>query len=162
MESIWIKGKLFSRIHVRHLGHHKHPSMSSSICDTKCYRWGFGAHKHRGTCCKRGRTNWKHNPNADICKQAVNHGILMVGQQKQLISELHFDEFRSRSSFLYCQIRFKKPGDYLFWFSLGGNVMDQRSGECRFSGRIKMGTRTVKCWTRRLPLLEQDHPKLQL
>ena len=24
-------------------------------------------------CGKRGRTNWKHNPNADICKKAADH-----------------------------------------------------------------------------------------
>ena len=33
------------------------------------------AHKHKETCGKRGRTNWKHNPNADICKKAADHKL---------------------------------------------------------------------------------------
>ena len=31
------------------------------------------ADKHKETCGKRGRTNWKRNPNADICKKAADH-----------------------------------------------------------------------------------------
>ena len=37
----------------------------------------------------------------------------------------------------------QKPGNYLFWFSLGGNVMDQRGGDGRFIGWIKKTSRSV-------------------
>ena len=32
-----------------------------------------GIHQFTTPSRKRGRTNWKHNPNANICKQAVDH-----------------------------------------------------------------------------------------
>ena len=53
----------------------------------------------------------------------------MVGQRRQQISELQFVKFPTPSSFLYWRTRFKKPGDYLFQFSFGNYVMDQRSGD---------------------------------
>ena len=58
----------------------------------------------------------------------------MVGQQRQQISELQFDKFRAPQSFLYLEDKIQKPCDYLFGFSLGGNVMDQRGGDGRFNG----------------------------
>ena len=30
----------------------------------------------------------------------------------------------------------QKPSDYLFWFSIGSNVMDQKSGDGRFIEQI--------------------------
>ena len=55
----------------------------------------------------------------------------------------------------------QKPSDYLFWISLGSNVMDQRSGDGRFIARIKnlaIGCWKVffqisRCWIWRLHLL---------
>ena len=38
----------------------------------------------------------------------------MVGQQRQQISELQFDNFLTLSTFLCWKIRFKKPSDFLF------------------------------------------------
>ena len=58
----------------------------------------------------------------------------MAVQQRLQISELQFDEFPTASSFLCWKMRFRNPGKFMFRFSLGGYVMDQRSGDGRFSG----------------------------
>ena len=58
----------------------------------------------------------------------------MVGQQRQQISELQFDKFPSPQSFFMLEDKIQKPGEFLFRFSLGGNVMDQRCGDGRFNG----------------------------
>ena len=137
-------------------------SRNASICDTKCYRWGSGAHWQRGTCCKRERTNWKHNPNADICTQAVNHEILQFcGYSTEFcgwtaktadigtsIWQIHYSIIIFR-----LEDKIQRPGDYLFWFSFGSSVMDQRGGDGRFNGGTEVITIMFKCWTRRLPLL---------
>ena len=59
----------------------------------------------------------------------------MVDQQRLLISELHFDKFPTPSTVLMLEDKMQNPSNCLFWFSLGGDVMDQRSGDGRFSGR---------------------------
>ena len=90
--------KMLLQIHVRHLSHHKHLSRYSSFCDTNCCRWGSGAHEHRGTCCKRGRTNWKRNPNADVSKTAVNHELILSYLRKfHKIQWLYIKDCRFRS-----------------------------------------------------------------
>ena len=61
----------------------------------------------------------------------------MVGQQRPQISELQFDKFPTPSSFLL-EDKIQKPGDYLFGFSLGGNVVDQRGGDGRLNGGIEV------------------------
>ena len=53
----------------------------------------------------------------------------MADQQRLQISELNFDRFPTLSTFSCWKIRFKNLGVFLFWFSLGNNVMDQRSGD---------------------------------
>ena len=52
----------------------------------------------------------------------------MVGQQRQQISKLQFDKFPTPSSFLYRKISFKSQVTTCSDF-LGGDVMDQRSGD---------------------------------
>ena len=52
-------------------------------------------------------------------------------QQRLQISELQFDKFPTPSTFSCWKI---SPSQCLFRFFLGGNVMDQRSGDGRFSG----------------------------
>ena len=79
-----------------------------------------GAHMHRSTCGKRGRTNWKRNPNADICWKSATMSFL---QQRQQISELQFDKFPTPCSFLYWKIKFKNqvttcsdfPSEAMLW-----------------------------------------------
>ena len=53
----------------------------------------------------------------------------VVGQQKQQMSELQFDKFPSPQSFSVLEDKIQEPSDYLFRFSIGSNVMDQRSGD---------------------------------
>ena len=43
-------------------------------------------------------------------------------------------KFSTPSSFLYWKIKIQNPSKFLFRFSLGSYVMDQRSGDGRFSG----------------------------
>ena len=52
----------------------------------------------------------------------------MFGQQRQQISELQFDKFPTHDHFML-EDKIQKLGDYLFRFSIGSNVMDQRSGD---------------------------------
>ena len=106
---------------------------NSSLYDTKCYKCGSSACLYRDTCCKRWRTNLKHNPNADICRMAVStvNSFLpvdipqnsMVGQQRQQISELQFEKFSTHSTFSCWKIRFKNqvttcsdfPSEAMLW-----------------------------------------------
>ena len=53
----------------------------------------------------------------------------MVGQQRQQISELQFDKFPNPRSFLVWKIRFKNQVTTCSDFSIGSNVVDQRSGD---------------------------------
>ena len=58
----------------------------------------------------------------------------MVGQQRQQISELQFGKFSHTFNVFMLEDKIQKPGDYLFSFSLGGYVTDERSGDGGFSG----------------------------
>ena len=69
----------------------------------------------------------------------------VVGQQRQQTSELQFDRFPSPQSFLMLEEKIQKPGDFLFWFCIVGHVMDQRCGDSRFTGWIKI--LATNCWT---------------
>ena len=62
-----------------------------------------------------------HNSNADICKKAADHELLY--------SCGYSTEFYCWAAKILFMLgdKIQKPGDYLFWFSLGGNVMDQRT-----------------------------------
>ena len=59
----------------------------------------------------------------------------MVDQQRLQISELHFDKFPKLSTFFMLEDKIQNPRKCLFQFTFGANVMDQRSGDGRFSGR---------------------------
>ena len=82
----------------------------------------------------------------------------MVDQQQLQISELHFDNIPTTSTFS-CWKMIQNPCKCLFLFTVGGNVMDQRSGAGRFSG-ISSNHRTqfkgilisriLRCWMRGL------------
>ena len=54
-------------------------------------------------------------------------------QQRLQRSELQFDEFPTFNVFML-EDKIQNPGKFLFRFSLGGYVMDQRSEDGRFSG----------------------------
>ena len=55
----------------------------------------------------------------------------------------------------WCGNTIQKSSDCLFWFSIGSNVMDQRSGVGRFGGWFKIIAinSCSRCWTRELHLL---------
>ena len=61
----------------------------------------------------------------------------MVGQQRQQISELQFDKFPTPQIVFGVENSFQKSSDYTFWLSIGCYVVDQGSGDGRFSGWIK-------------------------
>ena len=54
----------------------------------------------------------------------IAHNSMAV-QQRLQISEFQFDKFFTLSTFS-CWKKDSNPGKFLFWFSLGGYVMDQR------------------------------------
>ena len=56
----------------------------------------------------------------------------MVDQQRIQISELHFENFPHTFNVFMLEDKIQNFGKFLFGFSLGGNVMDQRSGDGRF------------------------------
>ena len=58
----------------------------------------------------------------------------MAVQQRLQISELQFDKFPHTSNVFMLEDKIQKPGEFLFRLSLGSTVMDQRSGDGRFSG----------------------------
>ena len=58
----------------------------------------------------------------------------MADQQRLQISELHFDKYPTPSTFPCWKIRIKSQVSSCSCFSLGGCVMDHRSGDGRFGG----------------------------
>ena len=58
----------------------------------------------------------------------------MVDQQKLQISELQYDKMSHTFNVFMLEDKIQNPSKCLFRFSLGGNVMVQRSGDGRFSG----------------------------
>ena len=63
----------------------------------------------------------------------------MVRQQRQQISELQLDKFHNPQSFsVWTDNSIQNTTHYLFWFSIGCYVVDQRSGDGRFSGWVKI------------------------
>ena len=111
---------------------------------------GSSARMYRDTCRKRWRTNlgarttvpmsWMKavKPWNAFFASGNSTEFFWLGSKRQQISELQFDKFPAPSSFSGWKIRFRQPGDNLFWLSIGCYVMDQRSGDGRFSGWIKI------------------------
>ena len=85
--------------------------LDSSIFDTKCYRCGSVAHKHR----EEERIGNTIPMPTSACRPSTMSSTIpvdfpknsMVGQQRQQISELQFDKFPTSSSFLCWKMRFK-------------------------------------------------------
>ena len=53
----------------------------------------------------------------------------MADQQRLQISELLFDKFSHTINVFMLEDKIRNPCKFLFRFSLGGNVMDQGSGD---------------------------------
>ena len=58
----------------------------------------------------------------------------MVVQQRLSISKLQFDKFPHTFNIFMVEDKIQNPGKLMFRFSLGGYVMDKRSGDGRLSG----------------------------
>ena len=107
-----------------------------------CYR-------HRDSCPRTWRFKQRHNSNADICRKAVDNEFStvdipqnsMVGQQRQQISKLQF--FRT-PHFSCWIIRFKNEATTCSEFCIGNYVLDQRSGDGLFIGRIEISA--ISLW----------------
>ena len=54
--------------------------------------------------------------------------------QQNSMAELHFDTFATSSTFFMLEDKIQNPGKFMFRFSLGRYVMDQRSGDGRCVG----------------------------
>ena len=124
-------------------------SRNSSLYDTICYRCDSSACLYRDTCCKRWRTNWEHNTNADIAgRPSTINSLLpvdipqnsMAGQQILQISELQFDKFSPHSTFSFWKMSFKNQVTTCSDFPWTEAMLwiNQRSGDGRISGRIKI------------------------
>ena len=113
------------------------------------------------------RTKSWRSSNADICFDYEFYNTwelpqnYVVGQQTQQMSELQIDNFPTPASFLVWKTRSKTQVSNGSDFSIGSNVMDQRSGGGWFSGRTEIFTignwkefsKKLRCWTRRVPRL---------
>ena len=95
-------------------------------------------YQHRETCGRRGRTNRKHNFNADILREGRQYRWKFRRTLWLDSKDRRYRNFSLTNSLLHHRIMLEdtiqKPGDYLFWFSLGSHIMDQ---DGRFIGRIK-------------------------
>ena len=58
----------------------------------------------------------------------------MADQQIMQLSELQSDKFTHAFNVFMLEDRIQNPVKFLFQFSFGGCVMDQRSGDGRFGG----------------------------
>ena len=87
--------------------------------------------------------------------------MLWLDSKTQQISELQFYKFPTPQSFFMLEDKIQKSSDNLFWFSIGSNVMEQRSGDGWFfawaknpHGRyMEKIFQILRCWTGRLLLL---------
>ena len=86
-----------------------------------------------------------HNSNADICKKAVDYEFIVAcGYAAEFCGldseDSKYRNFNSTNSLHFLLFMFEgkiqKPSDYLFWFSIGGCVMDQGRRDGRSIGRI--------------------------
>ena len=170
MEFVWTTAKRFwqSTSYVRFITDTL--SRNSSLNESKCHRFDSSAGRYRATCREWWRTNWEHDNNADVWKKAANHELfLTIGSStacygctaKTADIGASFRQIHQSIIIFLLADKFQNPGEFLLRFSLGGNVMDQRSGDGRLGGWSKILAinwrkvfpEILKCWTRELLLL---------
>ena len=121
-------------------------SRNSSHFESKCYRWKPCAEEYRETCRQKWRTKSRYYSNAEICRETVNHEFFLSGRRT---TELYgwsaktanltsFISINSPFNVNMLEDKIQNPSKCLFRFSLGGYVMDQRSGVGRFGGWFKI------------------------
>ena len=98
---------------------------NSSLYESKCHEFD-SVQKSTGRLVAKGEER-VGSTIADVCKKAVV-------QQRLQISELQFDKCPTLSTIFVLEDKIQNPGEFLFRFSLGSYVMDQRSGGGRFTG----------------------------
>ena len=178
MESIWIAGKRFWKWIFYTWFARKSFLRNSSLQITKRDSVSSTSNRHRDLCRKRWRAKWRHNSNADICKKAVDHEFIIPSiPQNSLGWTAKTANFGAAIrqipySFIIFVLddKIQKPSNFFFWLTIGGFVMDQRSGDGRFSAGIKV--LAISLWTEFSKLwdagckncfcFEQDHPKSTL
>ena len=137
MEFVWDTGKRCwqSTSHARFITDVL--SRNSSLNESTCHRRKPSAEKYRGTCRWKWRTNWKHNSNANVCREAVNHEFFPTsGKSTEFygwsaktanIGASVWQIFHTLNVFML-EDKIPNPGKLMFRFSLGSYVADQRSG----------------------------------
>ena len=114
-----------------------------SLFESKCDRWKYHpVHKSTGSPVAKGEEQIGSTiPMPSLAKRTSTINSYfpaevpqnsLADQQRLQISELHFDKFPTPSTFSCWKIRFKTQVSSCSGFSLGGYVMDERSGDGRF------------------------------
>ena len=127
-------------------------SRNSQLHDSKCHRCDSSAGKYRATCREIGSTTTM--PMSERRPSTMNSFLpaevpqnSMADQQRLQISELHFEKNPHTFNVFMLEGKIQKPSRFLFRFSLGGNVIDQRSGDGRVGGRSKVIARNLRVYS---------------
>ena len=116
------------------------------------------------------QTKSRHNSNADICNKAVDYEIYntgwyfaeLCGRTAKTANIGAVSRLVPWSTVTYdLENKIQNTSHYVFWFSIGCDVMDQRSGDGWFFGWVENPRdqfvecffQTSRCWTRGLLLL---------
>ena len=120
---------------------------NASLLESKCYMRKPSARKYRGTCRWKWRKKSRDYFNAEICNVTIDHGFFL-SYRRSFSTELHGWSIKTADlgasilqiphtiNVFMLEEKILNPSKCLFQFSLEGNVMDQRSGGGRFSGRF--------------------------
>ena len=108
--------------------------------EAKCNKRKPSASQYKETCRWKWRAKSRDYSNAEICKENINHELILSFQQKGhnywitwadqerlQISELHFDQFPHTFNVFMLEDKIQNISKCLFRFSLA-NVMDHKSG----------------------------------
>ena len=125
--------------------------------DTWKFVWKTGKRFWQSTSCVRFITDtlsknsslydWEHDYNADVWMKAVNHEVFFCQWKfhkfygsTAKITDIGASVWQMPHSIIIYVLgdKSQNPSKFLFRFSLGCHVMDQRSGDGRFSGWIKI------------------------
>ena len=142
-------------------------SRNSLRCDTRRDKICSTTDWHKDLCSKRWRANQGHNSNADVCKKKSTTSFIILGGHS---AEFYGSPAKTaairqtlRPTIIFMlenQIQ-KASIDYLFWFSVGCLVMDQKKGRSSIHWRdqhphdrlLERNFQVSNSWTRRLLLL---------
>ena len=147
MESIWISGKTFLEINFYVWFTQRLFSKNSIWRRAKKPRSSTWRRKDEDYSHKWRQTKSRHNSKADICDKAVDYEFYNTGG---ITAELHgrtaktanigiaIRHIPSSTIILGVENSIQNTSHYVFWLSIGCYVVDQRSGDGWFFGRIKI------------------------